>query len=152
MHVFTCDRSTGSLRHKIRLDPFLKTPKRHSPVTGIEFRTWCAVARGAAVLVTHRNGRVQLYALSTVVPKLSLTPVTHLQLPPLPVDAQVHLCPTVGMEQENEYVVCGWASGEVRATPREFQTEFLTGYSRDRGAKYHRRRDGVGRFEARLFS
>ena len=42
VHVFTCDRATGSLRHKIRLDP-----KRHSPVTGIEFRTWCATPREA---------------------------------------------------------------------------------------------------------
>ena len=46
------------------------------------------MARGAAVLVTHRSGRVQLYALHSL-PKLSLLPVTHLQLPPLPLDAQV---------------------------------------------------------------
>jgi hypothetical protein len=148
VHVFTCDRSTGSLRHKIRLDPFLKTPNRHSPVTGIEFRTWCAVARGAAVLVTHRNGRVQLYSLCTV-PKLSLTPVTHLQLPPLPVDAQVPLCPTVGMEQENEYVVCGWASGEVRG--HSTQTDGFLGCSRARGPKYCRPRDGWDVVEASSF-
>ena len=58
--------------HHLRLDPFLKTPKRHSPVTGIGFRTWCATPReaGEALLrVVDRSppplGAIRKGALST---------------------------------------------------------------------------------------
>lgn len=36
-----------------------------------------------------------------------------MQMPPLVLDLAIQFCPVVSVDQLNEYVVCGWETGEV---------------------------------------
>eukprot|EP00854_Cymbomonas_tetramitiformis_P012736 gene12736-15060_t len=117
LHVFQCNGRCGTLSRLLRVSSSALMGQlgrvdvaNRSPIIGIEQCSWSPIARGPALLVSHRDGTVYLYALIHA-PAVQCIRVAHLQLPRTGRDLPASLCPVVAYDGAAEYVAVGRENG-----------------------------------------